>query len=127
MAVSQFRSKRKPSGGRYKSAKQKKRHYLASLPALTKMGKDHAKMLRVRGGNTKRIMLTASTVNLLDPATKKFAKATIKTVVDNPANRHFIRRNIITKGTIVETDKGHARITSRPAQHGILNAVLIKK
>ena len=45
--------------------------------------------------------------------------------VDSPANRHFIRRNIMTKGIIIETDKGKAKITSRPDQDGIVNAVLI--
>ena len=46
-------------------------------------------------------------------------------VVENPANRHFVRRNIMTKGTVIETEKGKARITSRPGQDGTINAVLI--
>ncbi|MFH1511592.1 MAG: 30S ribosomal protein S8e, partial [Candidatus Woesearchaeota archaeon] len=33
--------------------------------------------------------------------------------------------NIITKGTIVDTDKGKVRITSRPGQDGTLNGVLV--
>ena len=46
-------------------------------------------------------------------------------VVENPANRHYIRRNILTRGTIIKTEKGNARITSRPGQDGVVNAVLI--
>ena len=46
-------------------------------------------------------------------------------VVDNPANRNFVKRNIMTKGTVVETDKGKVRITSRPGQEGSLNGVLV--
>ncbi|MEK6949175.1 MAG: 30S ribosomal protein S8e, partial [Nanoarchaeota archaeon] len=49
----------------------------------------------------------------------------IKTISGNPANRHFVRRNIMTKGAIIETEKGKARITSRPGQDGAVNAVLI--
>ncbi|HHC19323.1 MAG TPA: 30S ribosomal protein S8e, partial [Euryarchaeota archaeon] len=33
---------------------------------------------------------------------------------------------IITKGTIIETEVGLARVTSRPGQVGIINAVLIQ-
>ena len=32
------------------------------------------------------------------------------------ANRHYVRRNILTKGTVITTDKGNAVITSRPGQ-----------
>ncbi|MEK6848627.1 MAG: 30S ribosomal protein S8e, partial [Nanoarchaeota archaeon] len=42
-----------------------------------------------------------------------------------PANRHFIRRNIMTKGSVIDTELGKARITSRPGQDGVVNAVLI--
>jgi small subunit ribosomal protein S8e len=34
--------------------------------------------------------------------------------------------NIITKGAVIETDAGKARVTSRPGQHGVVNAVLLK-
>ena len=61
----------------------------------------------------------------MDPKTKKSSKAKINTVVDNPANRNFIRANILTKGTVVDTDKGKARITNRPGQEGTVNGVLI--
>ena len=32
----------------------------------------------------------------------------------------------MTKGTIIETEKGKAKITSRPGQEGSINAVLVK-
>ena len=31
----------------------------------------------------------------------------------------------MTKGTIVQTEAGSARITSRPGQDGVVNAILI--
>jgi len=68
----------------------------------------------------------ASYANLTDQKTKKSSKVKITSVVDNPANRNFVRRNIITKGAVVETEKGRARVTSRPGQDGLVNAVLIK-
>jgi small subunit ribosomal protein S8e len=63
----------------------------------------------------------------MDPATNRVIKSKIKTVKENPANPHYVRMNIITKGAVIETDAGLARVTSRPGQHGVVNAVLIKK
>ena len=57
--------------------------------------------------------------------TKKIQKTEVLTVVDSPANRNFIRRNIITKGSILETKLGKVKVTSRPGQEGMLNGVLI--
>ena len=59
-------------------------------------------------------------------STKKTVVADVKTVVDSPANRNFVRRSIMTKGAVIETSLGKARITSRPGQEGFLNAVLVK-
>ena len=126
MALSQERPKRKLTGGIYQDHRKKKSFYLASQPAHTKIGKKIKRTVKTLGGHKKVKLLAIDKVNLYNPETKKFELAAIKTVVDNPANRHFIRRNIMTKGTIVETEKGKARITSRPGQEGTLNAVLIK-
>ena len=63
--------------------------------------------------------------NVFDKKSGKAKLVEIKTVVENPANRNFVRRNILTKGAIVETELGKAKITSRPGQQGFLNAVLL--
>jgi len=44
----------------------------------------------------------------------------------NPANINYVRRNLLTKGAIITTDLGRARIVSRPGQDGVVNAVLIQ-
>ena len=77
------------------------------------------------GSNRKLRLLSADTANLFNPKTKSFQQVKIKTITDNPANRHFIRRNIMTKGSVIDTEFGKARITSRPGQDGVVNAVLI--
>ena len=43
----------------------------------------------------------------------------------NSANPNYVRRNIITKGAIVETPEGNAKVTSRPGQDGVINGILI--
>jgi len=68
--------------------------------------------------------LRAEWANVLDPKKKTTKRTRILTVKSNPANPHFVQRNIITKGATVETEIGTARVTSRPGQHGVVNAIL---
>jgi len=125
MAINQARARTKASGGKYKFKVPKKKFRLGNDPTLTKLGKERKKSVRVIGGNKKERILTTSIVNLFDKKTKKFSKAKILQVVENPANRHYVRRNILTKGTVIKTEKGNARITNRPGQEGVINAVSV--
>ena len=125
MGISQKRSKRRPSGGRYKDVFSKKKHELGKKPLLPKVGDRKFKTVRTLGGNTKEKLLSADYVNLYDAKTKKYVKAKIKGISENKANRHFVRRNILTKGAVIDTDKGKARIMNRPGQEGTVNAVLV--
>ena len=125
MALSQSRPKRKQTGARYKDYRKKKQYELGREPSFTKLGKKRLQVLRVMGANRKLRLLSAETANLFDPKSKSFRQVKIKTITDNPANRHFVRRNIMTKGSVIDTEVGKARITSRPGQDGVVNAVLI--
>jgi len=123
--IDQQTARTKVSGARYKDFKKKKKIHLGRLPSLTKVGTTKKQKIRVRGGSIKFKLLEAEFVNVYNPKTKKYEKVKIKTVVENPANRHYVRRNIMTKGTIIETEKGRAKITSRPGQDGVINAVYV--
>ena len=125
MAISQERSKRKVGGSRYVDFRKKKGFALGRDPTHTKLGEVKKKTIRKMAGGRKEVNLTVDTINLIDPKTKKSSKIKIDKVLENPANRHFVRRNMITRGTVVETSKGKAKITSRPGQEGSINAVLI--
>ncbi len=87
--------------------------------------KERKKIIKCRGNVKKVRLMAAEIANVFDPKTKKFSKVRIKSVVENAADSHFVRRNIITKGAVIDTEKGRARVTSRPSQDGIVNAVLI--
>ncbi len=126
MAISQLRSKRKATGGRYKRILVKRLARLGRLPVFTSIGSRRVKSVRTIGGNKKSKILRAEKVNVYDAKAKKHIILDIKNVVENPANSQYVRRNIITKGTLVETEKGKARITSRPGQEVVLNAVLVE-
>jgi small subunit ribosomal protein S8e len=124
MVIIQSRSRRKASGGRYKSTLSKRTHMLGRKASMTKIGTLRKKTVSTKGGNAKERLFETSTANLYDPKAKKHEQVQIKVVLESPANRNFVRRNILTKGTVIETPKGKARITSRPGQDGIINAVL---
>jgi len=125
MAISQTRPKRKISGGRYRAWRKKRIYELGNLPSHTKLGKKSVVVLRGVGNNSKRSLLSVDTANVYNPKEKKYEQLKIETILENPANRHFVRRNIMTMGTIIKTEKGKARITNRPGQEGVVNAVLI--
>jgi len=125
MVITHTKSKRSSAGARYHAHRKKKLYEKGSEPSLTRIGKRRVKKITGTGGNKKTKLFLTETANVLDPKTKKYEKTKIKAVLENPANRHFIRRNILTKGAVIDTDKGKAKITSRPGQDGTINAVLV--
>lgn len=126
MAIDQSRSRLKASGSRYIAFRKKRKCDLGSVPTLPRVGEVKKRNERTLGGNMRTRILEGNSANILNPKTKKCVKAKILSVVENPANRHYVRRNIMTKGTIIETDKGKAKVTSRPGQESTINAVLIE-
>lgn len=125
MVIVQSRAKRKATGGRYISFRKKKNYERGSLPSFTELKDQKILELRTRGGGKKLKLLSHNLANVFDPKTKKYSQVKIKTVLENPANRHFVRRNIMTKGTIIETELGKAKVTNRPGQESTINAVLV--
>lgn len=125
MAITHNRPKRKTSGSRYISYRGKKLLEMGNVPTLPPIGERKIKVMRTRGAGIKNRIMAASIVNVIDPSTKRAVQATMKYVAENPANRHYVRRNALTRGAVVETDKGRVRITSRPAQDGCVNGVLV--
>ncbi|WP_292731984.1 30S ribosomal protein S8e [Methanoculleus sp.] len=121
----QGRSVRKPSGGRYHTSQGKKRSEIGRAPAETHIGEERKKIVRTFGGNQKVRALRVDYATVANPATGETHKAKIETVEANSANPNYVRRNLLTKGAIIKTDIGRARIVSRPGQDGVVNAVLL--
>jgi len=124
MAIVHSKSRTKPTGGLRRLHRKKKKFDLGRPFVPVIVGEETRKTIRTKGGNTKERLLKAETVNICHG--KKTIRATVKKVVENSSNPFFVRRNIITKGAIIETDKGYARVTSRPGQDGQLSAILLK-
>ena len=118
---------KKPTGGKIHLSIKKRKYELGSLPIHTKLGKEKKVSERRKGGLFKLRLFSAEFANVLDKKNKSVKRVKILDVVENPANPHYIRRKIITKGTVIKTEIGNARVTSRPSQHGIINAILLEK
>ncbi len=119
-------AKRKPTGGKRIPYRGRRAYEADSYPIETTLGSDEVIKKRVRGGNIKLSLKKTSYANVLDPSTKKVKKVKILKVIKNPANRDYERRGVITKGAIIETELGTAKVMSRPGQDGVVNSILIK-
>lgn len=125
MTIFQGKGKKKPSGGKLVKSRSKRRYELGREPTLTRIGENSRKIIRGLGGNQKVTLMRGNEANVYNPKDKSTQKVKILTVKENPSNPHFVQRNIMNKGTIIMTDLGEARITSRPGQDGVINAVLL--
>jgi small subunit ribosomal protein S8e len=125
MGIWQGRSRRKRTGGRLRAVRKKRRFEIGRELQVATVGPGTVKTYRVRGANVKLRILTATTVNVYDPASRKTQPAKIVTVRENRANPNYVQRNIITRGAILETELGLVRVRSRPGQDGVLNGVRV--
>lgn len=118
------RSLRKRTGGRLRPNRDRRKHELGSEPTETRVGETKLKAVDTRGTGQK---VRALQVNSASVATDDgTVAADLEDVVENPSDPNYARRNIVTRGAIVETSAGRARVTSRPGQDGQVNAVLVE-
>ncbi len=118
---------KKITGGRVNLNRKKKKYMRGSLPLLTILGPTKKKIDRVLAGQERVRLVKAEYVNALNPKTNKAKKTKILNVIEHADNPHYTRRGIITKGSVVRTELGLVRITSRPSQHGVLNGILVEE
>lgn len=113
------------NGKRKLKFRDKRRSEIGSYFSATKMSDENAfREHRMRGGRTVTVLKQAGFANLL---TKQgYKKVKIKGVLESKDNRNFARQNIITKGTVINTEMGKARVTNRPGREGGVNAILLE-
>ena len=121
----QGRSKRTKTGARIRPHSKKKKTELGRDPTETRVGEPTLRVVDARGNGKKVRALTTDIANVAD-GEGNTEHATIEGVAENAANPNYARRNIVTKGAVIETDAGRARVTSRPGQEGHVNAVLVE-
>ncbi|MUV90043.1 30S ribosomal protein S8e [Halapricum sp. CBA1109] len=120
----QGRSTKKRTGGRRRRSRNKRKFELGDQPTETEVDEPKLKTVESRGGTTKVRAISTNVASVADG--EEVATADIEGVAENGANPNYVRRNIITKGAVIDTSEGQARVTSRPGQDGQVNAVLIE-
>ena len=118
---------RKFTGGRKVAMRDRRKFEIDRYPNEAVMGTMEIVSRRIRGNNVKNALKTAEFANVVDPVSKKVVRARILQVTKNSANKDYERRGVITKGALLETESGTARVVSRPGQHGTVNAILEKQ
>jgi small subunit ribosomal protein S8e len=119
-------AKRKFTGGRKIASRGRRNFEIDRYPNEATIGTIDTITRTVRGGNTKTAFKTTDFANVTDPASNKTVRSKILRVTKNFANKDYERRGVISKGALIETEAGPARISSRPGQHGMVNAIAIK-
>ncbi|MEM4719345.1 MAG: 30S ribosomal protein S8e [Candidatus Pacearchaeota archaeon] len=116
---------RKTSGGKYKKSRKKRKHEISGNPRNVRLGERKTKIIKLRGGKKKVVLLSDNKMNLIVHGKAKVVK--IKNVLETPSNRFLARQNILVKGAIVDTDLGRAKITNRPSQESQIQGILIEE
>lgn len=135
------------SGGKKRALRDKRRAHWGGFFARTKYeapknaesgtaenakeakeSREARKEFRVRGGGRKVAAERIFYANLAGNApNSKVKKTRVLNVIETPASRHYARENVVVKGAVILTEAGKARVTSRPGQHGVVNAILIEE
>jgi small subunit ribosomal protein S8e len=117
---------RKLTGGRKVAMRGRRKFEIDRYPNEAVVGPSQIVARRIRGNNNKVAFKTAEFANVIDQENNKVTKSKILRVTKNPANRDYERRGVVSKGAVIESESGTARVVSRPGQDGVVNAVLIK-
>ena len=121
----QGKSKRKLTGGKRIYHRKKRKFEISRDYEFPILAEEKKKIVKSRGGDQKVRVVGAERANLSDRE-GNVKQVEINNVIENPANPNYVQRNILNKGAIIETEEGKAKITSRPGQDGVINAVLVE-
>ncbi len=114
----------KITGGRRRPLRSRRKYEMNRFPNEALLGEPVMVTRKVRGKNIKTALKTINFVNLAVDSNVK--KVKILKVLENATNNDYQRRGVISKGAILETAEGKCRVVSRPGQHGVVNAILVK-
>lgn len=117
--------KRKRSGGKRHPLTKRRKSERGGFPAETVIGERKLTRRSWMGSTEKLKLFKADYANVSSPATGKTQKAQITRVISNRADVDYNRTGVMTKGAVIETTVGNARVTSRPGSDGVVNAVAV--
>ena len=114
----------KITGGRRHPLRSRRKYEMDRFSTETLTGEQITVTRKVRGKNLKTGIKTTNFVNLTIDS--KIKRVKIIRVLENATNNDYQRRGVISKGAVLETEEGKCKVVSRPRQHGVVNAILIK-
>jgi small subunit ribosomal protein S8e len=114
----------KITGGRRHPLRTRRKYEIDRFPNEPIVGEEVTVTRKVRGKNLKTAIKTTDFVNL--SINSEVKKVKIIRVLENATNNDYQRRGVISKGAVLETKEGKCRVISRPGQHGVVNAILVK-
>ena len=114
----------KITGGRRRPLRSRRKYEMNRYPNEALLGEQITITRKVRGKNLKTSLKTVNFVNLTTDS--KIKRVKIVKVLENATNNDYKRRGVISKGAVLETKEGKCRVVSRPGQHGVVNAILVK-
>ena len=117
--------KRKMTGGRRVPYRSRRSSETDGYPVETSVGPQLTRLRRVRGASTRVVLRSTEYANVIDPRANKTVKSKILKVVAKTASGDYQRRGVLTKGAVIETEAGKAKVISRPSQHGVVNALVL--
>jgi len=111
--------------GKKTRAEKKRKYNMGGVFPETGISEEKKKSVPRKGSGKKTKLVSTQHVNLTDGG--KNMKCEITGLEENPANKDYTRRKIITKGAFlaVKTPEGkeiRVRVSSRPGQDGVVNA-----
>jgi len=115
--------KRKKSGGKKHPLRRRRKSERGGFPAETILAE--RKLIPHTGMGNKEKLVRERHANVSSRSGGKTQRLEILRVVSNRANVDYNRTGVITKGAVIETPAGQARVTSKPGRDGVVNAVLI--
>ncbi|MGC8496224.1 MAG: 30S ribosomal protein S8e [Candidatus Micrarchaeia archaeon] len=121
---SKSNTKKAGNGKQVKKLRDKKKSEMGGYFAATKLSQSNViQPTRRRGGNIGVRIKKVAFANVL--TSSGYKKARITEVLESKDNKNFARQNIITKGTIINTELGKALVINRPGREGMVNAKLL--
>jgi small subunit ribosomal protein S8e len=127
MAIWHGEKGRKSTGGKIRLARKRRKYELGEIPIYAKLGEEKIMVKRTKGGGKKVKIASVSFANIFDKKTGKTQKVKILNVLETPGNPKLARSGIVIKGAVINTELGKAKVTSRPSQNGVVNAILIEE
>lgn len=116
--------KQKKTGGKKRAYRTKRIYDQGRYTVESVLAETERKKVSGRSKKTKTKIVKTNYVNVSNPNTGITERLKILEVISNPANADYNRRRVITKGAVIRTEKGVAKIVSRPGQDGALNAIV---